>query len=216
MSNSTKVEYIGDFVARVGYPEVSEPPKLLVMLHGWTGDENSMWIFSPRIPKYYLIIAPRGITRTPLGGYGWQESALDGWSTVSDFELAIEKLLNLIDSAESFGVDPLYFDLMGFSQGAALAFAITFAYPERVDKVAGLSGFLPGGLESKIGDSVLEGKRIFVAHGRQDELVPIAKGRAVVEGLKTAGAQVSYCEEDVGHKLSSGCFHGLNGYFSRE
>lgn len=215
MSNSTKVEYIGDFVVRVDYPEVTEPLRLLIMLHGWTGDENSMWIFSPRIPKNYLVIAPRGITRTPLGGYGWQDSTLEGWSKVSDFKLAIEKLLNLIDSFESFGIDPFCFDLMGFSQGAALAYAIAFLFPERVDKVAGLSGFLPGGLESKIGDGVLEGKKIFVAHGRQDELVPIAKGREVVEGLKTAGAQVLYCEEDVGHKLSSGCFRGLKEYFAK-
>jgi hypothetical protein len=31
--------------------------------------------------------------------------------------------------------------------------------------------------------------------------------------LEKAGATVTYCEEDVGHKLSAGCFRGLESYF---
>jgi hypothetical protein len=27
-------------------PSQSSNPRLLVMIHGWTGDENSMWVFT--------------------------------------------------------------------------------------------------------------------------------------------------------------------------
>jgi hypothetical protein len=38
--------------------------------------------------------------------------------------------------------------------------------------------------------------------------------RRVVQELKNAAAEVLYCEEDVGHKLSSGCFRGMGEYFA--
>lgn len=215
MSNESNILSMGDFIVRIRYPESIEQGRLLVMLHGWTGDENSMWIFSPRIPKNYLIIAPQGITATQFGGFGWQDRTSQGWPSASDFNPAIEKLLDLLEYIDYPGVDPSKLDLMGFSQGAALAYAMTVANPGRINKLAGLSGFLPHGLDEKLTNGVLKGKKIFVAHGRQDELVPIDKAREVVQALKKAEAEVVYCEEDVGHKLSAGCFRGLNEYFSQ-
>ena len=214
MSNETKIRQLGDLVVRVRYPEGSGQRRLLVLLHGWTGDENSMWIFSPRIPKKYLIISPRGISKTPLGGFGWQDAKSKGWPSAADFNTAIGKLLNSLEDIEYPGIDQSNFDLMGFSQGAALAYVMAFTYPERIGKLAGLSGFLPDGLNEKFVNSGFKGKKIFVAHGSQDEMVPIHEARKVVQALKDAKAEVVYCEEDVGHKLSSGCFRGLNEYFS--
>lgn len=214
MSSETKIRQIGDLVARVRYPEGPGETRLLLLFHGWTGDENSMWIFSSRIPKNYLLIAPRGITRTPLGGFGWQEAKSNAWPNATNFKPAVEKILSLLENVDFPGIDPSKFDLMGFSQGAALAFAMAFSFPERIGKLAGLSGFLPDGLDEKITNGVLEGKKVFVAHGRHDEMVPIEKAREVVQALKAAKAEVVYCEEDVGHKLSAGCFRGLNEYFA--
>ena len=214
MSADKKISNIGDFVVRQRFSETPGPQRLLLLLHGWTGDENSMWIFTPRLPKNYLIISPRGTTSTPLGGYGWQDGKANGWPNASYFLPAIDALFNLVSSINFTGIETDRFDLMGFSQGAALAYTMALLYPERIDKLAGLSGFLPEGLETKIALGVLSGKKAFVAHGRMDELVPVSKARRVVEGLKTAGAEVVYCEEDVGHKLSSGCFQGLVEYFT--
>jgi phospholipase/carboxylesterase len=203
MGDETQMLAIGEWKLRIREPEGKGPHPFLLLLHGWTGDENSMWIFSSRIPKNYLLIAPRGITRTPLGGFGWQEAESNAWPNATNFKPAV-------------GIDPSKFDLMGFSQGAALAFVVSFSFPERIGKLAGLSGFLPDGLNDKISKSVLQGKKVFIAHGSHDEMVPIDKGREVVQALKAAKAEVVYCEEDVGHKLSSGCFRGLNEYFDQK
>lgn len=211
LSTETTVIRKGDWVWRQRSPKGDRPKKLLLLLHGWTGDENSMWIFAPRLPEDYLIISPRGVFNTPLGGYGWQENGVHGWPKAGDFQASIEALLDLVNSLELSGGS---FDLMGFSQGAALAFVIALLYPERVSKLAGLSGFLPDGLESHITTTPIRGKKVFVAHGRMDEMVPISKAREVVQALRNAGAEVLYCEEDVGHKLSAGCFRGMGEYFA--
>jgi phospholipase/carboxylesterase len=186
---------------------------LLVLLHGWTGDENSMWIFTSRIPEDYLVIAPRGLWTTPLGGYSWRKNGSTDHSRTLEFQPAIDALNKLISSLEYPGIEDHKFSLMGFSEGAALSYTIALNYPERLEKLAGLSGFFPGDIAARVTTGVLNGKKVFVAHGRKDELVSIDKARSVVQSLKFAGAEVVYCEEDVGHKLSAGCFRGLGEYF---
>ena len=60
---------------------------------------------------------------------------------------------------------------------------------------------------------VMAGKPFFVAHGTQDKLVPVERARASIELLEQAGAQVTFCEAEVGHKVSLECLHGLEAFW---
>lgn len=97
-------------------------------------------------------------------------------------------------------------------RGAAQGFLLT--QPERITSVAGLSGFLPEDSQVIAQRQPIIGKRLFLAHGTQDRLVPVERARQAVDILETAGAQVVYCEDDVGHKLSASCFRGLEAFYS--
>ncbi|MFL7894058.1 MAG: alpha/beta hydrolase [Anaerolineales bacterium] len=216
MSDKTNKIKFGEWVVRQRIPEGDGVHRLLLLLHGWTGDEDSMWIFTPRLPSSYLILAPRGLTETHLGGYGWEKVGSRSWPGAADFQEAIEALFGLIHSVSRPGLQNNQIDLIGFSQGAALAYTMLLEYPEKINKLAGLSGFLPAGLEQNIFEKALSGKKVFVSHGTKDGMVPIEQGRIVVRELKSAGADVIYCEEDVGHKLSLGCFRAMDAYFERE
>jgi phospholipase/carboxylesterase len=106
-------------------------------------------------------------------------------------------------------MQPVLFDLVGFSQGAALAYTLTVLYPDSVHRLAALSGFLPAGAETLLLARPVVGKPVFVAHGRQDNLVPVEQARRSVALLKEAGAQITYCETEVGHKVSAECLRGF-------
>ncbi|HUV26567.1 MAG TPA: dienelactone hydrolase family protein [Anaerolineales bacterium] len=214
MSEKTSIIKIGDWVVRQRIPEVPGPHRLILLLHGWTGDENSMWIFTPRLPRNYLILSPRGITRTLLGGFGWENTGVTGWPSAQDFQDAIGSLFELVASFKYPELRSDQFDVVGFSQGAAFAYTMILQYPERINQLAGLSGFLPKGLDKEIIGNRLKNKKIFVSHGSADEIVPVDQARIVVRELKSAGSEVIYCEEDVGHKLSAGCFRAMDDYFS--
>ena len=207
------VENIGDWVVRTRQPPGEGPHPVLLLLHGWTGDENSMWIFASRLPEDAYLIAPRGLYRTKLGGYGWQAQGSHFWPSVDDFHPAIERLLHLLQPKNFPGADLKDLRIAGFSQGAALTYTIALLHPHLVRSLAGLSGFLPGGVSPLVEGQPLRGKAVFVAHGTQDERVPVEKARHAVQVLETAGARVSYCEDDVGHKLSLTCFKGLEAFF---
>lgn len=174
-----------------------------------------MDIFTPRLPPDAVLIQPRGLHPTPQGGYSWQPDHQKKWASIQDFRPAVEALMDLLDPVNFPTVDFKRLSLVGFSQGAALAYAFLLLYPERVKALAALAGFMPEGAGELSKPGSLAGKPVFVSHGTKDEMVPIQRARAAVSLLEQAGAQVSYCESDVGHKLSLECFGGLGEFLSR-
>jgi predicted esterase len=60
----------------------------------------------------------------------------------------------------------------------------------------------------------LEGKSFFIAHGTKDETVTVDRARASIVLLEQAGAKVTYCEDDVAHKVSLNCLRALKEFLS--
>lgn len=206
---------INNLVMRVHQPEGTGPFPVLLMLHGWTGDENSMWIFTSRLPKNALLIAPRGTVSAVGGGYSWYPKLNRTLPWFDDFLTAGEQLFETVTINNFPTGDFSAVHLVGFSQGAALACTMSILYPERIASLAGLSGFLPDGSSAWLSPGRLIGLPVFLAHGTLDERVPVARARNAAAQLEQAGAQVTYCEDDVGHKLSAKCFHGLEAFYAR-
>ena len=127
--------------------------------------------------------------------------------------MAIDELFQLLQPENFPNADLSNIHLLGFSQGAALAFTFALRYSERVGFVAGLSGFLPDKISILVEGNPLSGKHIFLAHGTQDHLIPIEQARQAAQTLGKAGARISFCIDNVGHKLSASCFSSLSVYF---
>jgi phospholipase/carboxylesterase len=206
---------VNEWVIRMRRPEGVGPFPVYLLLHGWTGDEEAMWIFTPRLPTNALILAPRGLFIAGPGGYSWYGELARPWPRLEDFYEAVDKLTTILNIAifPQGNFDELH--VIGFSQGAAATYAFTLLNPERVASAAGLAGFMPDGAASLASGERLKGMPVFVTHGTKDVLVPVERGREAARILTQAGAVVTYCEDDVGHKLSANCFRGLE-YFYRD
>ncbi len=197
-------------------PATAVPSRLLVLLHGWTGNENSMWVFASKLPSQVAVLAPRAPYATPEGGYTWREfqTGLVGLLTMDNLRPSAEALIGFIDEwSRSVGMSANQFELVGFSEGAALSFTLALIHPERIRTLATLSGFMPSGTEELLAKRPLAGKAVYVAHGRQDNMIPVEQARRSVALLEGAGAQVTYCESDGGHKVSAACLKELSNTF---
>ncbi|MBC8336467.1 MAG: hypothetical protein H8E29_14475 [Anaerolineales bacterium] len=195
-------------------PSLDDPSRVLLLLHGWTGDENSMWTFTQNIFSSYSIIAPRAPYSAPpdKGGYSWRELKPGTWGspTLEELSLAADALVSLVDDwSASLSITSPTFDMVGFSQGGALAATLVALHPARVGKVAVLSGFVPSGVERLLHPGLLEDIRFFWAHGTKDELISIERGRASIEFLENAGAEVQFCQAEIGHRVSKECWRSL-------
>ena len=200
-------------------------PRLLLLIHGLTGDENSMWVFARGLPSQYWMIAPRAPHAAEFG-FSWRlplpgtlrpaQGGAFGNPSLDQLRPAAEDLIRLVDEySSSAGLDAGAFDLMGFSQGAVMCNVLAFLHPHRVGKTGILAGFVPSGLEELVTQRPLQGKPFFVAHGTRDEMVTIDRARASVILLEEAGAQVTYCEDEVGHKVSANCLGALREFLSK-
>ena len=173
-----------------------------------------MWIFTHNLPANRWIFSPRAPLASAQGGYTWLAPD-QGWPRLSDFQAVSGKLMAEFDHwAERTGAPVDSFDVMGFSQGAALAYTLAAFYPQRVQRVIALAGFLPAEDALPGRYAALTGKKIYVAHGAKDETVPISMAQEAVRILQTAGAEVVYCESEVGHKLSAPCLRGLTQFIT--
>ena len=158
------------------------------------------------------MISPRGLYPSQAGGFSWSARTEPGWSGIEDFRPAGQALIDFVTIKRFPQADLNKVILIGFSQGAALAFSMLLLFPERIYTIAAISGFLPSGSEHYLQPDQLKGKMIFVAHGKNDGIVPIEASKDAVESLEKTGVQVAYCEEDVGHKLSANCFRSLDTF----
>ncbi|NTW13057.1 MAG: hypothetical protein HGA30_07075 [Anaerolineales bacterium] len=212
--NNTSLIQFNDWTLRVR-PATVKPARLLLLLHGYTGDENSMWVFARDLPYHYWMIAPRAPYPSELTGYSWRplQPGTFGRPSLEELIPQAEALIRLVDAYQaSAGIEAPSFDVMGFSQGGAMSNVLAFLHPQRVRKMGILAGFVPSGLDVYAHDHPLEGKSVFVTHGTRDDMVPIDRARASVAVLEQAGAKIVYCEDDVGHKVSLNCLRALRSY----
>lgn len=211
---NTELTTFNNWVLRIR-PSQSSNARLLLLIHGWTGDENSMWIFSRGLSPDYWMMAPRAPHPAEPSGFSWRplQPLTFGMPSLETLLPSAEALIRLIDEySASVKLDAQQIDLMGFSQGAAMVNLIGMLYPHRVRKMGVLAGFVPSGLDNYIEKKPLTGKNIFVAHGTKDEMVTVERARESMGLLEQAGAQVTYCEDEVGHKLSANCLRALETY----
>ncbi len=187
---------------------------IALFIHGWTGDERSMEVFSRVAPDTALQIFPRGPVAAPTG-YGWAPAEAGAFAPMEAFIPACRALMQALErtlaAEKGIGI-PLH--VIGFSQGAAVGLVLTLLHPEKVGKLAVLSGFLPAIAGSLSLDS-LKGKPVFIAHGTRDDTIPVLYARMAAEQLEAAGAAVDYCEEEAGHKLPAACLRRLIHFTNR-
>ena len=182
--------------------------KSVLLLHGWTGDETSMWTLASMFDTGGLIASVRGFHKAEPGGYSWVEEMGSGLSGMDAFAASAEKLDVVVrDIIVRTGMDRHQLVLAGFSQGAAMALAAAKYFSYKPAGVVAASGFLPEGDVSG-----LEEVQVFWGHGRNDDIIPITTARDGAARLASQGIEVAFCETDAGHKISHQCLRGLEDW----
>jgi phospholipase/carboxylesterase len=190
-----------ELVHRARVPQGGQEPRwpAVVMIHGWLGNENVMSIFERTVPASVAIISPRAPIEVEAGSYGWFK--LNEPDTFDAGLGALERFVRALP--EAYPLDPARLVLMGFSQGAAMSLSLLLKEPPLVMAVASLAGFLPREALRWATPGRAAGKRVFMAHGTDDDTVPVAWARDAAGRLRESGAAVDLREYTVGHKLNA-------------
>lgn len=108
----------------------------------------------------------------------------------------------MADEQSRFGLTPDKIFLMGFSQGGSIALELGLHYPKRIAGIIGLST-LPPKAKKTFENLSPENKScpVFLAHGREDAVVPYHVGEFCQSHLEQQGYVVSWHSYSMGHEI---------------
>jgi phospholipase/carboxylesterase len=108
----------------------------------------------------------------------------------------------LIDREIERGVAADRIVLMGFSQGCAMTLMTGLRCPHRLAGLVGMSGYLPLALKTAAERHVANAATpIFMAHGRRDPVVAMARATESREALRALGHDVEWHDYPMEHSV---------------
>ncbi|WP_281543043.1 alpha/beta hydrolase [Maribacter aestuarii] len=197
-------------------------PPVLFMLHGYGSNEDDLFSFAAELPAAFCIISLRAPYALQSMGYAWYAINFDAdYGKWSDDEQAIdsrEKIVKFMDeSCDAYYLDKENINLLGFSQGTILSYAVALSYPEKVKNVVALSGYinekiLVDGFEKKDFSSL----QIYISHGQVDQVIPVEWAQRAPTFLKKLGISHSYQEFPAGHGVAPQNFYSLQRWLQEK
>lgn len=195
---------------------------LLLLLHGYGSNEDDLFSFATELPEEYYIISARAPYDLQYGSYAWYAINFDAdQNKFSDHEQAKvsrDLIAGFIDELiDNYPIDAQKVTLIGFSQGAILSYAVALSYPEKVQKVVAMSGYL--NLEI-VADDYLKNSfnnlKIFASHGTGDQVIPVEWARKTPVIVEKLGINTTYKEYPIGHGVAPQNFYDFKNWLQEK
>jgi phospholipase/carboxylesterase len=183
---------MGDYIF-AEEPGAGADAPTLFLFHGTGGDENQFLGLGAQLLPGARLVAPRGDV-SEGGALRYFRRTGEGRYDMADLARAAQKTAAFV-AAQKGGGEAIAF---GYSNGANIIAAVLFEAPETFDKAVLLHPLIPFTPAPQPG---LAGKPILVTAGRRDGLCPAPQTEALVDWLKSQGAEVTLFWHDGGHEI---------------
>jgi phospholipase/carboxylesterase len=185
-----------------------EKNPLLLLLHGYGSNEEDLFSFATELPDEYYVISVRAPYDLMYGSHAWYAINFDAdENKFSDLMQAAESrdlIAGFIDELTAeYPIDKDNITLIGFSQGAILAYAVALSYPQKLKRVVAMSGYLNTEILTQgYEKNDFSNLRVFGSHGVVDQVIPVdwaRKAKPILDGL---GIENIYKEYPIGHGVA--------------
>jgi phospholipase/carboxylesterase len=194
----------------VRLPEPFDSTKSYTLLVAFHGNGGTGPGFSPvlsNLPRESLLLAvPQGHYAKTTGGYSWFYDTTDRslWEAY-DTE-SVERVLGLISELKArYRIRNVF--VLGFSQGATLAYMVGLRNPGLVRGIAAIGGRMPdidntGAIIHAQDIANAQLVKLFVAHGRADNVISIISYADQRDYFLSKQYDVTAYEYDGGHTVT--------------
>ena len=190
------------------------PVATVIIMHGLGADGGDFVPIAEQLdlasvgPVRYLFPAAPRIPVTINGGY-----VMPAWYDILGADLVQREdeaglrrsqteIEALIANEKSRGMPASRIVISGFSQGCAMALMVGMRHAETLAGVAGLSGYLPLAAQAAVERSAASlATPLFLAHGRNDDVVRLPRALASRDALQLLGYNVEWHEYPMGHSV---------------
>ncbi|TXD48280.1 alpha/beta hydrolase [Polaribacter sp. IC073] len=190
-----------------------EKPSLLILLHGYGSNEQDLFSFAEELPDNLLIVSAQAPLSMGFGGYAWYTINFDDkngkFSDLKEAKESIDKIAIFIDEIKKkYNTNSDKTFLLGFSQGAILSYSLSFFYPNKIQHVIVLSGYINTELlPEKISTDIKTD--YYCSHGSVDQVLPVEWARNSKPFLDKLGFNNVYSEYNVGHGVAPQNFYSF-------
>ena len=201
------------YVVHKGPDTPAHGAPLLVLMHGYGSDEQDMIGLVPSLDSRLFCVSVRAPHRLDFGGFAWFNIERGPEGIRFDFTEALESLEQVFALIAVLQAEYRFASVFiaGFSQGASMALAAALKRPRIFAGVLAMSGVC--GPEILPDDpALLRGLQVFISHGRQDSIIPIAQARASKDLLDPLGLDLSYTEYDMPHGINAQCLEDVDAW----
>jgi phospholipase/carboxylesterase len=194
---------------------------LLLLLHGYGSNEEDLFSFSSELPEEYYVISARAPYDMGFGSYAWYAINFDAnenkFSDIPQAQQSRDIIANFIDELiANYPIDSTNVSLIGFSQGTILSYAVALSYPEKIQRVVAMSGYLNLDMVNpNFNTNNLSNLKIFASHGTVDQVIPIDWARKAAPILSQLGVEVLYKEYPVGHGVAPQNFYDFKNWLQQ-
>lgn len=195
---------------------------LLLLLHGYGSNEADLFSFASELPDEYYVISARAPYDLQFGSYAWYAINFDAdQNKFSDHNQAVlsrDLVVKFIEELKAkFPIDSSNITLIGFSQGSILSYSIALSFPNIVQRVGALSGYLNLDIISENYQSNdFSNLKIFTSHGIVDQVIPVDWARKTEPILQSLGVNSTYKEYPIGHGVSPQNFFDLKDWLLKK
>ncbi len=199
---------------------LTESAPLLIMMHGYGSDENDLFSFAQELPEELFIISVKAPYPMQPFGNAWYAINFDAekgkWNDNEQAKASRDLIAQFIDEAvDAYPVNKANVNLLGFSQGSILSYAVALTYPEKVKNIVALSGYvnhdiLPKDLKTP-NYSHLD---FYCSHGSVDQVIPVDWARQTPTFLKSLNIKHQYSEFPVGHGVAPQNFYEFKAWLA--
>ena len=175
-----------------------------------------MSVFLKALPKNHYSVSPRGLFQISSESYGWLNISDYPTPNFSDFYTSVDILMEKFESfLKKMDIPTMdKWNVIGFSQGAAVASVLAVRYPDYFKKICLLSGVIPETPPNI--ESQLSNLQIFIMYGINDNMVPFKQALKSEKFFLSIGASVVFCQEEQNHKIGATCSINLKKFLNSE
>ncbi|RTZ04631.1 alpha/beta fold hydrolase [Flavobacterium bomense] len=191
---------------------------LLLLLHGYGSNEDDLFSFATELPDEYYIVSARAPYNMQYGAYAWYAINFDAdqnkFSDHDQAKVSRDLIAGFIDELiQTYPINAEKVTLIGFSQGSILSYAVALSYPEKVQKVVAMSGYL--NLEIVTEDYLKNNfhtLKIFASHGTVDQVIPVEWARKTPAIVENLGINITFKEYPIGHGVAPQNFYDFKNW----
>lgn len=200
---------------------LTENAPLLIMMHGYGSDENDLFSFAGELSEELFIISVRAPYPMQPYGNAWYAINFDAemgkWNDNEQAKESRELIATFIDEAVNiYPVNKNNINLLGFSQGSILSYAVALTYPEKVKHIVALSGYVNQDiLPEDIAEKDYSKLDFYCSHGSVDQVIPVNWARQTSPFLNALKIKNTYSEFPVGHGVAPQNFYEFKSWLEQ-